>query len=39
MMVGLKHDLEIVSFSSYDLMCAFLCASRFLFYAFIDDLK
>ena len=34
-MVGLKLDLEMVSFSSYDL----LCASKFLFSIFISDLK
>ena len=32
LIVGLKCDLEMVSFSSYD----FLCASRFLLFAFID---
>ena len=35
-MVGLKSDdLKIISFSSYD----FLCALKFLFSKFADDLK
>ena len=32
-MVGLKPDLKIGSFFSYDFMYAFLCASMFLFSA------
>ena len=38
-MVGLKPDLEMVSFFSYDIMCAFLCALKLLFFAFIGALK
>ena len=30
-MVGLKPEVKTVSFSSYDFLCAFLCASKFLF--------
>ena len=33
-MIGLKLDLEMVSFSSYD----FLCALKFLFFAFKSNL-
>ena len=38
-MVGMKLDVEMVTFSFYDFLCAFLCASKFLFFLFISDLK
>ena len=40
--VGMKPNLEMVSFSFYDFLCAFLCASKFLvsaLYAFLSASK
>ena len=34
----MKPDLEVVSIFSYDFLCAFMCALKFLFSAFTDDL-
>ena len=38
-MVGFKVDLEMVSSFACDFMCTFLYALKFIFSAFIDDLK
>ena len=38
-MIALKLGLEMDSFSSYDFLCAFHCALKFLFFAFASYLK
>ena len=38
-MVGLKFGLEMVSFSLYDYLCTFMCASKFILFALIGELK
>ena len=38
-MIGVKPDLEMIFFSSYDFLYVFLYVLKFLFFAFISGLK